>query len=297
MAPLNFPPTLIPDTPSLTHSFSTRTVIFNTHLRTLYSPSPTPHLDAMWGAAVCLGCIAFFCIDGDTPTDVWPLKSPGPLDLDWLKISDGKKEVWRVANPLGPESAYRSLAAEQISLLAPALLSEPVVPEGWRALWGAHPYKRAASVMGELMGMEMTRRTVLHFLSFIAHVEGDFARLLGEREPKAMLLLGVWYAKVCRYRQWWTMRRAVLEGQAIAIYLEREHGELVEGPGRHLWDFVRRGTGLERGWGWRDFAREAGLGTTGQEKESMCQRAGFGMFRTGDQMPGGTGVGDVEWPI
>lgn len=236
--------------------------------------------DAMWGGAVSLGCIAFFCIEGDTAQDVWPLKPPSPLDLDWLKISDGKKEVWRIANPLRPESVFSPLASEQVAMLAPVLL-EPDMAGGFRELWNEHPYQRAAAIMGDLMGIECTRRTVLHFLSFIGHVEGDYARALVNRDPKAMLLLGVWYAKVCRYQQWWTMRRSVLEGQAIALYLEQNHRDLVDGPGKHMHDFVRRGSGLARGWGWRDFAREAGLGGVGA-KEGMCRRAGYTVFQGGD---------------
>ncbi|ETN43810.1 uncharacterized protein HMPREF1541_11134 [Cyphellophora europaea CBS 101466] len=253
------------------------TVIFNTQLRQLHSPMNSDERDALWGSAVMLGCIAFFCIEGETPQEVWPLKPPGPLDLDWLKISDGKKEVWRVANPLRPDSCFSSLADEQVAMVASALGEAPIM-EGFKELWDMHPYKRAAGVIGELMSLEVTRRTFLHFLTFIAYVEGDFGRALGQRDPKALLLLGMWYAKVARYKQWWPLRRAVLEGQAIALYLEQNHPEFVQGPARHMHDFVRRGTGLEKDWGWRDFAREAGMGNIGDVVGTCRERFGSGYY-------------------
>ena len=231
----------------------------------------TPSLkDAMWAGSVSLGCVAFFCVEGDTPSEVWPLKPPGPLDLDWLKISDGKKEVWRVANPLRADSVYNVVANEHINILAPRS-PEAELPEGWKELWDGKPYRLAAGIVGELIHAECNRITVLAFLAFIARVEGEFLTALFNRDPKAMLLLGVWYAKLCPYRSWWTMRRSVLESQAICMYLEKNHPELVlHGPGRHLFEFVKSESGLTRGWGWRDFAREAGFaGVTG--KDGLCQ--------------------------
>lgn len=213
----------------------------------------------MWGGAISLGCIAFFCVEGQTPHDVWPLKPPGPLDLDWLKISDGKKEVWRVCNPLRQESVFSPLYREQVQVLVPHE-PEHSLPEGFRELWDEEPYSLAARVVGSVLHVECTRQTILQFLAFIAQVQGPFLNALVDRDPKAMLLLGVWYAKLCPYAAWWTMRRAVLESQAICLYLEKNHRELVEGRGRHLYQFVRTQCGLDRGWGWRDFAREAGMG-------------------------------------
>lgn len=253
---------------------------FNAKLQKLYTPMSESARDAMWAGAIALGCIAFFCVEGDSPLDVWPLKPPGPLDLDWLKISDGKKEIFRACDPLRPESCFASLVSEQMRLLAP-VISDPTLPEGFRELWGEHPYQRQAILVGQLMPLECTRKNVLSFLSFITHIEGDFAQALVQRDAKAMLLLGVWYAKMCRYRQWWTMRRVVLEGQAVVMYLQQHHQGFVQGVGKHLYGFVRSGTGLEKGWEWRDFAREAGLAHI-SGKEGMCWRAEYVLGQSGD---------------
>jgi hypothetical protein len=245
------------------------TVIFNKKLREIYSPMTSSEADAMWAGALSLGCIAFYCVEGDLPQDVWPLKPAGPLDLDWLKISDGKKEVWRVANPLRADSCFAPLAAEQTRLLAPNP-DPPELPEGFKELWDFPLYEKPAALVGQLMHIKCDRSTVLLFLGMISRMEPQFLIALTQRDPKAMLLLSVWYAKLCPYRSWWTMRRAVLESQAICVYLEQHHPDLVHGVGKHLFAFVKSESGLDRGWGWRDFAREAGFaGALG--KEGYCE--------------------------
>jgi hypothetical protein len=233
----------------------------------------------MWGGAVALGCSSFFMVEGDQPEAVWPLKPSGSLDLDWLKLSDGKKEIWRVADPLRPESCFASLALEQVHMLHPHI-EEPDLPEGFRELWGDEPYRHAACTLGPLMPIECTRRTILHFLAFIASARGGFMDALVQRDPKAMLLLGVWYAKMCAYRQWWTMKRSVLESQAIVLYLEKNHPELAQGPGKHMADFIRRNSGLQNGWSWRDFAREAGMASviSSEEIGELCRKGGKPWF-------------------
>lgn len=233
--------------------------------------------DAMWGGAVCLGCIAFCCIEADEPRDVWPLKPPGPLDLDWLKISDGKKEVWRVANPLREGSSFRPLAQEQVNMLA-GPVHDPELPEGFKELWDYPLYQGCAKIVGQLMHIKCDRSSILLFLGFISRVEQNFMKALVDRDPRAMLLLGVWYAKLCPYRSWWTMRRAVLESQAICLYLEQNHPDFVSGIGKHLVTFVRSESGFDRGWTWRDFAREAGF--AGElDQEGMCHwREGHPIF-------------------
>lgn len=47
--------------------------------------------DAMWGAAALLGAITFASFDGKSADESWPLKEASASDLDWLRMSDGKK--------------------------------------------------------------------------------------------------------------------------------------------------------------------------------------------------------------
>jgi hypothetical protein len=55
-------------------------------------------------------------------------------------------------------------------------------------------------------------------------MEESFLHLLEAKDPLAMLLLSLWYAKTSEF-QWWLSRRAALECQAICIYLETHHSD------------------------------------------------------------------------
>lgn len=89
--------------------------------------------DALWGAAALLGAATFASLDTyDTSTlhsaACWPFDHPysenevaiagvvaGPDPLCWLKMSDGKREVWKIANPMRVGSIFRdSLLIEKL---------------------------------------------------------------------------------------------------------------------------------------------------------------------------------------
>ena len=59
-----------------------------------------------------------------------------------------------------------------------------------------------------------------------------YKSLLERKDPRALLILAWWNAKVCHVEEcWWIQRRIVLEGRAICRYLRRwarEMGESVE---------------------------------------------------------------------
>jgi hypothetical protein len=47
---------------------------------------------------------------------------------------------------------------------------------------------------------------------------------LDDKDPKALLLVVYWYAKLYR-GQWWLRHRGLIEGQAICMYLDKYHGD------------------------------------------------------------------------
>jgi hypothetical protein len=208
------------------------TVSFNSRLSKPIQPSER---DALWATAALLGTIAFFNIEARTPEEAWPLKPPSPLDLDWLRMSDGKKEIWKITDPLRADSVFRLMGPEHHKDFLPTyptMLELDALPSELVRLCGLdatsttdnNPYYAAASVLASLMNIECNRCTIPKFLSFISYTHPDYKRLLERKDPRALLLLAYWYAKVSQYQQWWIWRRVVLEGQATCIYLEKHHG-------------------------------------------------------------------------
>ena len=189
--------------------------------------------DAVGAVAALLGTWTMASIEAPTPEEAWPLRASSPDDLQWLRISDGKKELWRLADPLRPESCFRSFLDEymreshtvdhtelEVEKISPQLLdlcNLTVVsnPEN-------NPYYRPVRILTVLRDIECNHSNCLRFFSFLYDMHQEYKDLLENKDPRALLLMAFWYAKVCHY-QWWVARRAIMECKAICIYLERNH--------------------------------------------------------------------------
>lgn len=84
-------------------------------------------------------------------------------------------------------------------------------------------YYTALHILIPLLPIPCERGNIVKFLAFIGHMEEGFKGLLRDRDSKALLLLGYWYAKVWK-AVWWIERRAVLECGAICVFLENRCG-------------------------------------------------------------------------
>lgn len=227
------------------------TAIFNSMLS---QPIAHEEKDAMWGAAALLGAITFASVDATTPDESWPLSPPSPSDLDWLRMSDGKKEVWKLADPLREDSIWRaSLAYDYEKDPPPQSHRKPEIDTlvtyldrlyrfDKSSTGDGDPYHTATSIIMRLLPMQCTHSTVLYFLSFLGHMDPAYRALLHQKDPKAMLLLAWWYAKLLDYPAWWLQRRATIECKAICMYLQRNYMQQTD-IGRLL-DFPKMMCGL-----------------------------------------------------
>jgi hypothetical protein len=200
--------------------------------RALSKPIKPSEKDALWASAALLSVLSFASIDARTYEEAWPLKAPSVSDLDWLRMTDGKKAVWKLADPMRRGSVIREAWTSQQSeaphsTQEPKLRSCPIFLELYdldEDLAGEdNPYCQAVSLLMPLLEIECNHSTIAKFLSFIGHNSAEYRRLLGLKDPQALLLLAYWYGKLCQYDQWWNKPRAVLECRAICVYLERYH--------------------------------------------------------------------------
>ena len=206
--------------------------LFNSKIAGRVEPSER---QAVYAAAVCLGVIAFFYIEAQTPEEAWPLKPPSPLDLNWLSLSDGKKELGRDAQPRVENIAFRSLNPFEYTKPRPTtstVFGLEALPPELIQLCGLdssstsrdNPYYDVTTALAKSLYSDCKLTTILSFLAVIGNFHPEYKRLLKRKEPIALLLLAYWFAKMCQIPHWWIMRRAALEGQAICIYLQRYHG-------------------------------------------------------------------------
>ncbi|KJK65818.1 GAL4-like ZnII2Cys6 or C6 zinc binuclear cluster DNA-binding domain protein [Aspergillus parasiticus SU-1] len=68
--------------------------------------------DPLWMTSTLLGIISTSSIPCLTPEEAWPLKSSDTSDLEWLRMAEGKMAVWRLVDPLRPNSLFRYMADE-----------------------------------------------------------------------------------------------------------------------------------------------------------------------------------------
>jgi hypothetical protein len=189
--------------------------------------------DALWASAGMLGLLAFACFESTTAENSWPLKD-SPVDLEWLKLCQGKREIWKIANPLREDSAFHSIVPNflgepsssydpQLRKLSVELLE--LCNLNGPNLQNNNPYLGPACFLAQTIDINCDSQTLSLFLSFFGRIEEDYKRLLREKDPCALLLLAHWYAKMCQCRLWWVWPRTVLECQAICKYLRLYHGD------------------------------------------------------------------------
>ncbi|CZT18274.1 uncharacterized protein RCC_04119 [Ramularia collo-cygni] len=186
--------------------------------------------DALWGTSALLGAGSFAAFEGISAAEAWPLKPPSVSDLDWLKMSEGKNAVWRLANPTRDDSQFRDVIEAELRKQnsIPLQCVGPAV-DGFRAHC-AHlmeagedsPYFQAASILERLAPMQCSHETAIWFLSFVGHMDPAYMQLVAAKDSTALVLLAWWFAKLLEYNVWWVSRRCRFECQAICVFLNEK---------------------------------------------------------------------------
>ncbi|KAM3084451.1 hypothetical protein ACMFMG_001445 [Clarireedia jacksonii] len=218
----------------------------------LFGPINDKDRDALWATAALLGIVAMSSIEASTPDEAWPLTPYSDTDLDWLRMSESKIVIWNLTKPDRPDSVFHEISARlvqahhevdkhepELSLLPPQFLDLCEI-DVFSTSYN-NPYFAALSGLAATICAENVNSKMQAFLRFLSHMQSGFKELLKRREPRALLLVAWWYAKVHKLT-WWLELRAVLECQAICIYLGRHHAEDV--LIRELLEFPRMECGL-----------------------------------------------------
>lgn len=176
-------------------------------------------------------------IDASCVEDAWPLMKRKPDDLDWIRISKSKSAVWELTDPMRSDGLFRRLVQEQMvnhleSSVIMAELGIEGLPKRLLDVCGidkgskseSNRYLSALQGLGPAMAVDSVRCNIIILLGFVGKMSDDFQNLLRDRDPRALLLLVFWYAKIYGV-VWWLDQRAKLEGGAICKYLERYHAD------------------------------------------------------------------------
>ncbi|KAI9041127.1 Zn(II)2Cys6 transcription factor domain-containing protein [Aspergillus affinis] len=220
--------------------------------------------------ATFLGILAVKSVPATTTEDCWPLKQVEP---SWLCLNLTKTALWKLTNPLRPESLFHDMSEQYRLMYAPrpnesdvrGCLRDPrplSILSGDEALLGLYrlcglqsslnsslaplvdmnPYREAFKFLHRL-SVECVDICLAqsHALVFISRMQPCFVQWLRARDPVALLLLALWYERAGRFI-WWIRYRALVEDPAICSICG-----VLPGTTRRCGGFLRRsGTGCLR---------------------------------------------------
>lgn len=202
--------------------------LFNESLR---QPITEEQKDPIWATAGTQGILTFSSINACFPEEAWPLGNSDFSDLEWLRLGTGKMALWQLVNPLRPESVFqgmsetfrhmhRPLPAKGIEGMVAELvdlcgLDESSTPEN-------NPYFTVAHGLSRFWEGTKDKGSQDKVFMFASNMSNSFQVALEKKDPIALLLLCLWYARA-REVKWWIDLRARYELPAICIYLQRYH--------------------------------------------------------------------------
>jgi hypothetical protein len=239
---------------SITESYhlSRAASLFN---KKLFRPINDADRDALWATAALMGIVALSSIEASTPYEAWPLTPYSDTDLDWLRMSESKAAVWNLTKPDRPDSVFHELSSHYIKAFMEAEKCEPdfsLLPQQFLDLCEIDAFSTASNNPYYAMLVNLVTITCADnrnakmqaFLGSLSHMQSGYKELMKSRDPRALLLVAWWYAKVHKLT-WWLELRARLECQAICIYLGKYHADdlLI----RELLEFPRMECGLVDG--------------------------------------------------
>jgi hypothetical protein len=175
-----------------------------------------------------------------------------------MKIGEGKRHLWRIADPTREDSVFRAvLTRKHGPCPTPPKWMEgndvSLVPEKVKTAFGItshssqenNVYHLPVLILSRIQHLRLSHGNVLDFLYFTAFITPEFIVLLEKKDPKAVFLLGWWYTMCQDGTLWWMTRRAKVEGEAFRIWLERADkrlSQLLEELGRGRKDWMERRT-------------------------------------------------------
>lgn len=187
--------------------------------------------DALWATAVYLCTTSVFTINTTDPEQVWPLGPANAEDLKWLHLQAGLRIIWSIADlyrrkgafsHLGDTSDYNCVFPADpepgIAGLPPLLVGLYELDQ--RSDRSNNPYHTAVRCLSWLLPMTCTPANMLAFMTFAGGMTKEYKSLLHEKDPRALLLMAIWYSRMFN-SQWWMAPRALVECQAICRFLDR----------------------------------------------------------------------------
>jgi hypothetical protein len=83
-----------------------------------------------------------------------------------------------------------------------------------------NPYHAPLRLLAPLLRIDAGIPTFGKLITFMGRIRPEFYDLLRTKEPRALLILGYWFALMCGVKQWWIIGRVRSECIAICTFLQ-----------------------------------------------------------------------------
>lgn len=210
--------------------------VLQRQLLTSFDRASTPQRDALQTGVMVLAFCSFGYLNTHNPAEHWPNKPTDHQDSQWFWLSRAKKVVSEMIGPFSPESVWYPTFSIHADAAEYPRADKPIpvgaFPSDFEDLFGLNEtsspknnvFFTALSIFHQILPTICDDWNMLKFLSFTKDVNDSFLQMLyAKKDPRALLLLCFWWAKVSVFNTWWLTRRAVIEGTAIVLYLEKNH--------------------------------------------------------------------------
>lgn len=212
----------------------------------LSHPIKEEYKDPLWAACGMLGVLTFASMNSPRPEESWPLGPPDSSDLEWVRLGAGKTALWHLVNPLRPGSAFQHMSETFVSMRKPLpakgtgnVSTDLIQLCGLKDSSTAenNPYYAVVHCLSDLLPLSKHEISYGEIMMITMHMHHEFGTCLEKKDPVALLLLCLWYAKG-RHNKWWIDSRARYEIPAICTYLQRFHGDNTTLQALIPWDEV-----------------------------------------------------------
>jgi Fungal specific transcription factor domain len=197
------------------------------YVQHLSQPVPDQDMDAMFAACLMLTGLFFVGVGGDLdPTKSWIMQRT----FRWVTTASGlttlvrAQKGWNHLESVWLKFLIEARTAVQQDQVDLQALPSPLLDlcEYDRPSASHNPYKAALQLLGSVVKVEPGAGSFARQISFLHRLHSDFVELIYRKDARALLVLGYWFALMCRIPYWWCLGRMRGECRAICLYLEND---------------------------------------------------------------------------
>ncbi|KAK2803342.1 hypothetical protein FQN50_007001 [Emmonsiellopsis sp. PD_5] len=200
------------------------------YTREIVKPIDEHNMDPLMSTCMMLSLLSFTTYEYP-PSESWVFSSD-PNALNWLLVQSGlrfilgslsreqmSKSIW-VPMFLESDDEHQTFnnSSPGSEGLHPGLAELCEIEE--TTTGSTNPYHWPLRMLSPMLPLQPNKYSYSKLITFIGRLMPPYTDLLLKKDPRALLILSYWLAKMCEEKQWWLYARVHSECVAICLYLE-----------------------------------------------------------------------------